>query len=168
MPAIRESDFHLFLSYTRTPDAALARELERLLESFHQTNLPGRAEPLPPLKVCVDGSDFSLPPVAENARADRVRGVLDVVYAHLGRSRELLVLCSTGAARSHWVENEVRWFIEKFGPGCVRIAFTEGDRPWDEPESYFPKPILEHGLHKGVAYDLRGYDARRAREWRQV
>jgi hypothetical protein len=168
MAAPRESAFHLFLSYTRTPDAALARELERLLEAFHQTQPPGRAEPLPPLSVCVDGSDFSLPPIEERARADQVRDVLDVVYNHLGRSRELLVLCSTGAAQSRWVENEVRWFIEKFGPGRVRVAFTEGDRPWDEPERYFPKPLLEHQLHKGVAYDLRGYDARRAREWHQV
>ena len=66
-----------------------------------------------------------------------------------------------GRGRGSLVHQQVR-------AGSVRIAFTEGDRPWDEPERYFPKPLLEHELHKGVAYDLRGYDARRAREWRQV
>jgi hypothetical protein len=160
--------FHLFLSYTRTPDAALAREVERLLEAFHRTQPPGRTEPLPPLSICVDGSDFTLPPIEERVRADRVRDVLDVVYDHLGRSRELLVLCSTGAAQSRWVEDEVRWFIDRHGAGRVRVAFTEGDRPWEEPARYFPKPLLDHALHKGVAYDLRGYDARRARAWHQV
>lgn len=29
--------YHLFGSYTRTPDAGLARELERFLECFHTT-----------------------------------------------------------------------------------------------------------------------------------
>jgi hypothetical protein len=162
--SVEEFGFHLFVSYTRTPDAALAGEIERFLESFHQTKLPEGSDPLGPLRVCVDGSDFSLPPDPGGIRRERVREVLDTVYHYLGQSRELLVLCSEGAAGSRRVEEEIRWFLEKFGAGRIRIAFTEGKEPWKEPTRYYPKPILDYDLHKAIAYDLRGYDARRARE----
>jgi hypothetical protein len=161
-----DTDFHLFVSYTRTPDAALAQEVERFLESFHTVQPPGGSEPLPPLRICVDGSDFSMPPVAE--REGRTREILDVVYAHLARARELLVLCSSGAAGSEWVDDEIRWFIVHQGAGRIRIAFTEGAAPQKEPARYFPPAVLEHGLLKGLAYDLRGYDPRRAKGWQQV
>ena len=160
------NDFHLFVSYTRTPDAAVAQEVERFLESFHKTRLPEHAEPLPPLRVCVDGSDFSMPPVAEPA--GRVREILDVVHAHLARARELLVLCSSGSACSKWVDEEIRWFVEHRGAARVRIAFTEGAAPHRERERFFPAAVLEHGLDRDLAYDLRGYDARRAKGWHQV
>src|SRR4051812_25902242 len=58
----------VFLSYARTPDAAVAREVDRVLESFHETVRQGGAlgkEVLRPLRVCIDGSDFSLPPPDE-------------------------------------------------------------------------------------------------------
>ena len=161
-----DTDFHLFVSYTRTPDAALAQEVERFLESFHNTRLPSQEESLSPLRICVDGSDFSMPPVAE--RAGRVREILDLVYAHLARARELLVLCSSGSARSEWVDKEIRWFIQHRGAGRVRIAFTEGTAPHREPERFFPPAVREHGLLRGLAYDLRGYDPRRAEGWHQV
>lgn len=164
--ASEKQDFQLFVSYTRTPDAELAREVERFLESFHTTMPSQQTESLPPLRICVDGSDFSMPPLAE--REGRVREVLDVVDSYLARSRELLVLCSTDAAGSDWVEKEIRSFIERSGAGGIRIAFTEGDAPWKDPARYCPSPILEHQLHKGIAYDLRGYDQRRARQWHQV
>jgi len=161
-----KQDFQLFVSYTRTPDTELAREVERFLESFHTVRPPGDPQSLPPLRICVDGSDFSMPPVAERER--HVREVLDVVYAHLARSRELLVLCSEEAARSRWVEKEISWFFDRYGGGRVRIAFTEGEAPWSQPTRYFPPSVLRHGLHKGIAYDLRGYDRRRAGSWHQV
>lgn len=100
------TDFHLFVSYTRTLDAALAQEVERFLQSFHTVQPPGGSESLPPLRICVDGSHFSMPPVAE--REGGARQILDVVYAHLARARELLALCWPGAARSEWVDKEIR------------------------------------------------------------
>ncbi|MEJ2455135.1 MAG: TIR domain-containing protein [Candidatus Thiodiazotropha sp.] len=162
----REQDYQLFVSYTRTPDAKLARELERFLESFHTVQPLGDPMPLTPLRVCVDGSDFSMPPMAE--REGRVRQVLDVVYTHLARSRELLVLCSEEAVDSRWVAQEISWFIEHYGSGRVRLAFTEGEAPWKEPARYFPRPLLDQGLDKSIAYDLRGYDRRRSSQWHQV
>ena len=160
--------FHLFVSYTRTPDGALARELERFLEAFDRTPLrPDLTAKLTPLHVCVDGSDFSLPPLADASDAAQ-EDVLSVVRRHLAMSRELLVLCSARAAASLWVTDEIRWFLEHRGPHAIRFAFTEGEQPWMEEQTYFSAPFLEHALHKGIAYDLRGYDARRAHGWKQV
>jgi len=62
-PFTRILKFHLFISYTRTPDGPLANEIERFLESFHQSSAaPAAGEKLDPLQVCIDGSDFRMPP----------------------------------------------------------------------------------------------------------
>lgn len=161
--------FNLFISYTRTPDGPLAREVERFLEAFHQTPLPVElATALPPLQVCLDGSDFSLPPLEEDASDAARRDVLGIIYSHLAQSRELLVLGSRGTAQSEWVDKEVRWFLDHAGPARVRLAFTEGNEPWAEPDAFFPPSVIEQKLHEGIAYDLRGYDKQRAQGWRQV
>ena len=161
--------YHLFVSYTRTPDGALAREVERFLESFHKTPMQlDETDKLTPLRICVDGSDFSLPPIEEVSTEATRRDALSVVYKHLAMSRELLVLCSARAAQSHWVTEEIRWFLEHRGPAAIRLAYTEGAQPWGELEKYFSSSVLEHELHKGIAYDLRGHDTRRAQGWKQV
>ena len=137
----KDYHYHLFVSYTRTPDGELAREVERFLEGFHAA-LPTAAPQLQALRVCVDGSDFNLPPPDADARTDgQRRDVLNVVFEHLARSRELLVLCSRRAARTRWIEEEVRWFIERRGAGSVRLAFTEGDDQGADPEQWFPAAI---------------------------
>ena len=56
----------------------------------------------------------------------RQRNVLNVVYAHLAESKELLVLCSRASAGSRWVAEEVRWFLKHRGAGAIRLAYTEG------------------------------------------
>lgn len=163
-------DYQLFVSYTRTPDGPLAREIERFLEAFHDSmRPPATTDPLSPLHICIDGSDFRMPPLeGEGLATGRERDVLSVVFAHLERARELLVLCSEASARSRWVEEEVRRFIELRGVGAVRLGYTEGTNPWDEPERYLAPTLRRHDLHKNIAYDLRGYDARRARALEQV
>jgi WD40 repeat protein len=162
--------YHLFISYTRTPDQALAHEIERFLESFHQTVLiPNREEPLPPLSVCLDSLDFGMPPMGDDRINDsRHRNVVEVLYDHLKESRELLILCSEASALSLWVKEEIQWFMENRGPGAIRLAFTEGNKPWLAPEKFIADPLLQNGLNQNMAYDFRGYDARRSREWYQV
>jgi hypothetical protein len=58
--------FQLSVSYTRVPDRASAREIERFLEAFDRTLLRSDvSSKLVPLQVCVDGSDFSHPLIKE-------------------------------------------------------------------------------------------------------
>src|SRR3982751_3510966 len=95
--------FDVFISYSTHPDYALARDLEQFLTTFHQ--LPGiEKHALAPLSVCVDGSSFL------QRRRGQVRRVDDVVREHLVRSRQLLVLCSTGAVGSTAVAAEIECF----------------------------------------------------------
>ena len=65
--------FDLFISYVRAPDGMLAKELERFLESFHKDlilNDAGKA--LRPLVVCIDNSDFNIPPADDKQVKDSV------------------------------------------------------------------------------------------------
>ena len=56
-------EFDLFISYSRIPDGVLAKELERLLESFHKDLVLNKMkQSLRPLSICIDNSDFSIPP----------------------------------------------------------------------------------------------------------
>ncbi|MCW5666587.1 MAG: hypothetical protein KIT35_22375 [Piscinibacter sp.] len=163
-------DYDLFVSYRREPDLALAREVERFLEAFHQTPVDAeRVGALRPLVVCVDGSDFSLPaPDAAGAEASGARDVGTVLERYLGRSKELLVLCSRAAALPSFVDDEVRWFLKHRGPGWIRLAFTEGEEPAAAIDEFLPPALRGSDLSKQIAYDLRGYDARRAQGWRKV
>jgi hypothetical protein len=162
----------VFLSYARTPDAVVAREVERVLESFHETVRRGGAlgvDVLAPLSVCVDGSDFSLPaPDERGAFDDAGEEVFDVIVRHLSMCRELLVLCSSGTARSPWIDREVRWFLERRGPGFIRVAVTEGTTASTAARNWLPKALLGLRFQKRIFYDLRGHDPRRARDWEKV
>src|ERR1700752_5073100 len=123
-------EFDLFLSYRRDPDLALAREIERFLEGFHLTPLEKDVGELRRLSACVDGQDFLLAsPGAGDAPESRSRDVHVVLDRYLGRSRELLVLCSRAAAEPSYLDEEVRWFLEHRGADWIRLAFTEGDEP---------------------------------------
>lgn len=163
-------DYDLFVSYRRDPDLPLAREIERFLEAFHQTPVDAeQVGALRPLVVCVDGSDFCLPPPdAPGGGTTAARDVATVLERYLGRSKELLVLCSRAAALPSFVDDEVRWFLRERGPAWIRLAFTEGEEPATAIEDYLPPALRGSGLGGQIAYDLRGYDARRARGWRKV
>lgn len=172
--------FELFVSYSRAPDGRLAKEIEKFLESFHKTPLlpeirEAEGEPSPPLptsleplQVCVDSSDFRMPPPGGKSAPASSQKVLDVAARHLAEARELLVLCSSGSRASPWVEKEVEWFLEHRGASAIRLAITEGEDPLAEPEKYFPPILLEHGLHHNIAYDFRGFRRREAAAWKKV
>ena len=153
--------FDVFISYSTRSDYLLARDLERFLTRFHQ--LPGiEKHSLTPLRVCVDGSTFL------QRRQGRVRRVDDVVQEHLARSRQLLVLCSTGAADSPAVRSEVQSFLDTDRAGDVHLAVTDGADPSASPEAYFPEPVRAAGLLETIWFDLRGFNKRAAREWFKV
>jgi WD40 repeat protein len=136
--------FDVFLSYATDPDYRFARELEAFLESFHRLRLPS-GERLPAIRVCRDGSDFR-----------RIGSVDDTLVAHLGQSRLLLVLCSSGAARSSMVDLELDWFLQHRGSESVLLAVTDGADPITRPEDVFSKRIIGQGLHRRPWYDFRG------------
>ena len=152
--------FDVFLSYARNPDRQTSKYVEHFLETFHRKVPASPNVKLEPLSVCRDSTDFSMP-----------RGsvpVHDLIGEHLKKCREILVLCSTGAAKSRYVDDEVRGFIEAGRP--IRLALTEGNDPTSSSEckSYFPPSVIQYGLHETLCYDLRALAGRRSRNWRSV
>ncbi len=178
---VNNPEYEIFISYTRDPDYKLARSLTAFLESFHKIPIPVARDgkqglQLLPLKVCLDGVTFSLPPAGMQTDAGEGSGtfvppdrsVNPVVESYLAKSRELLVLCSSGTVKSPWVNHEIEWWLAHRDAGSIRLAVTEGNHPWSDPASFFPSAIVQHGLHEGICYDLRGFYEKRAREWRKV
>ncbi|MDM0001832.1 TIR domain-containing protein [Variovorax sp. J22P240] len=158
--------YDLFISYSTDPDAELTRDLERFLEGFHRLPTPERL-PLRALRVCRDGSDFSLAQLRRQAAGDD-DAVTSLIRGYLAQSEQLLVVCSRRARESRWVDLETRWFLEQRGPGQVLLAVSEGVDPGAEPADIFPAAAMEAGLHRKPWYDLRGFDAKAARSFRKV
>lgn len=160
-----EFEYDLFLSYSTNPDYRLARDLERFLESFHL--LPTQGEfALKSLNVCRDGSDFYLPPVRERSGNDDDR-TREVIEGALVKCRHLLVICSYNAPSSRYVNFELSWFLDH-RPENILLAVSEGEDPGAEPASVFPPRVLQSGLYKGIWYDFRGHNWRKAAGWQKV
>ena len=150
--------FDLFVSYATDPDFRFARRLESFLETFHNIRLSSDIA-LKPLRICRDGSDF---------HAAAREGTGPTLEQYLERSNELLVLCSTRARSSRWVDAEINWFLEHRGAGSIRVATTEGARLRTLPADVFPPALIDAGLHTGIAYDFRGRDSRASMTWESV
>jgi WD40 repeat protein len=155
------AEFDVFISYATDPDYFLARALYRFLTTFHTlpTIAPRR---IPALSVCLDSGSFL------RRHGDRVLPVTEMVELYLQRSRQLLVLCSSGAVRSKHVAFEIEWFLRHRGEAGMHFAVTEGPNPSADPALVFPAAVLAAGLQQSVWYDLRGLRRWRARRWKLV
>ncbi len=152
-------DFDLFISYGTAVDYRLARDLESFLESVHRLEVTA-GPPLRELRVCRDGSDFHVSHHTGETAA--------TIELYLGKSEELLVLCSRTSRESVCVRDEVKWFLKNRGPEGIRLAITEGsDVNLLEHEVFAPE-LIEAGLHRRIAYDFRGFRGRASRAWRAV
>jgi WD40 repeat protein len=150
--------FRLFISYATDSDFRFARRLESFLETFHRLPTPAGSI-LEPLQVCRDGSDF---------HSSGGQGVKPTLEQYLSRSEELLVLCSTRARSSKWVDEEVNWFLKHRGADRIRVAVTEGMRPDRLDSDVFPPALVDAGLSAAIAYDFRGSRGRASESWESV
>src|SRR5262245_25329667 len=157
--------YDAFISYATDPDYHLVRELEIFLETFHDTPTPSRIA-LRPLKICVDGSEFTLP--KEFPFEDPHAELPGIVEAYLAASRYLLVVSSRGARGSAWVRKEIEWFLTHRPREQVLLAVSQGNDPAESPEEVFPEPIIKAGLHRRLWYDLRGYRREEGQQWKKV
>ncbi len=148
-----------FLSYSHVDTAAAAR-LHRQLEIFRVPRpLVGAPHPLGTIPKRVIPIFRDRQELA--AASDLGREISDA----LDQSRYLIVLCSPAAARSRWVDQEVREFKRRHGEDRVLAAIVEGE-PFaaDEAEECFPLALRQRVDRKGkltgrpaepVAADLR-------------
>lgn len=158
--------YDLFISYSTDPDAALARDVERFLESFHHLKTP-KEMALRALNVCRDGSDFSLARLRERAASEQ-GAVTVLIEGYLKQSRQLLVICSDRARDSEWVNLEIRWFLEHRGAESIVLAVSEGVDPGVDAAVIFSPIVLAAALNGKPWYDFRAFRGRPSREWRKV
>lgn len=130
--------YSAFISYNHN-DRAWAGWLHRELERYRiPESLLGRASPVGQL-------ERRLPPVFQDREELATSSDLaQSVREALSQSGNLIVICSTTAVRSRWVNEEVRAFRE-LGRGdriqCLIVPEMDGeDRP---PKEIFPVALLE-------------------------
>lgn len=86
------------------------------------------------------------------------------IESALSESRYFILLASSEAAASHWVDQEVRWWREKRTYDTVLIALTEGELRWDAERGDFqPSAPIPDGLRGWFPREPLWVDLRWAR-----
>lgn len=125
-----------------------------LLKQLERYSIPprlrGRETPLGVLGM-------RLPPVFQDreelaASTDLAQSVKDA----LGQSSSLIVICSPNAARSQWVNEEIRHFTALGRRDRIQLLVVDGDaKGGDEPTASFPPALFENGGTEPLAADIR-------------
>lgn len=136
--------YNAFVSYSHA-DRALGAKLFRRLDAYRT---PKR----------LAGADAVFGPVPEKLYPcfrDReelkaARDLRTILDNALQRSNHLVVLCSPAAARSRWVDHEIRSFSELGKSDRIHAVIAEG-----EPDEVMPPALRDVGLTTVLAADLR-------------
>ncbi|MFC0004997.1 toll/interleukin-1 receptor domain-containing protein [Micromonospora siamensis] len=138
-----------FISYSHT-DRRFARALHRRLEGYR---LPRRVRPSP---WSAGPSPVRLRPVfrdhEELPASTDLGGHLRVA---LDQSRNLVVLASSGAARSRWVDSEVRHFLDRGRAHDILLVVRDGN-PGDPLDPAVLPPALRGRVDEALWVDTRG------------
>ena len=110
------SSYDAFVSYSHAADGRLAPALQTGLQSLAKPWYRRRA-----LRVFRDKTSLSASPELWPA-----------IERALGQARYFVLLASPEAARSPWVDREVRWWRAHRGRDTVLIVLTNGQLVWDE------------------------------------
>jgi len=127
-----------FISYAHA-DEAMAARLHHALETF---KIPGdislsRDRKLHP--IFRDTTELT----AHHSLSEKIQDAVN-------SSRFLIVLCSSAAKSSHWVNEEIRLFRKLHGENSILCALLEGS-----PKTSFPPALIEGG-REPLAANLSG------------
>lgn len=136
----------MFLSYSHALDGKLAPALQAGLERFAKPWYRPRA-----LRVFRDSASLSANP-----------GLWSSIEQALASSSWLALMASPEAARSPWVDREVKWWVENKSPQHVLVVLTEGEFVWPEGSGHLDptKAALPPSLHGVFAEESRWVDLR--------
>lgn len=143
----KPAHYRAFFSYARA-DGKLAGRLHRYLDAYKVPSalrgMNGARGPVP----------ASLHPIFRD-REDLAGGgeLGERLRAALEASEALIVLCTPTAAKSQWVDEEIRLFRDKFGNGSIFPVIGAGDPESDDPEVQCMPPSLRGSTV--LAADLR-------------
>jgi WD40 repeat protein len=143
--------YDAFMSYSHALDGTLAptfqRELERFAKPWYRTRS---------LRVFRDDVSLGAHP-----------GLWTSIEQALTRSDWFLLMASPEAARSPWVDREVRWWLANRSPQNLLIALTGGELTWAEQGSDAGGPAatsLPPALRGALREEPRWVDLRWLRE----
>ncbi len=114
-------DYQAFVSYSHEPDGRLAGALQSSLQRF--------AAPwyrLRTMRIFLDKVSLSANPALWQS-----------IEEALGQSHYLLLLASTASAQSHWVRQEVQWWLQHRSADKLLICLTDGVIVWDDKAGDF-------------------------------
>ena len=108
------SRYDAFVSYSHGQDQALAQALQSELQRFACPWYRPRA-----LRIFRDQTNMSASP-----------GLWPSIELALEQSSWFILMASPASAKSHWVQEEVQWWLTHRGPGQILIALTLGEINW--------------------------------------
>jgi tetratricopeptide (TPR) repeat protein len=135
-----EPHYAAFISYSHADEAA-ASQWQRWLESYR---LPGS------LAGMAAGGSRIGPVFRDRADLAAATDLTDAIRSALAQARALLVLCSPDAARSPWVEAEIRLFRDLHPDRPVLAVVVRGDPPTSMPPALIAdgREPLAADMHK--------------------
>lgn len=142
--------YSAFISYNHR-DRDWAVWLHRALESYRiPKRLWGQAAPWGPLKS-------KLPPVFRDR--DELATSVDLgasVRDALAQSATLIVICSPNSAKSKWVNEEIKTFVESGRGQHIRLIIVDGEPHSPDPDrECLPPFLLRGGEPEPLAADVR-------------
>lgn len=161
--AERQFEYDAFLSYSTSADYQLARNLEAFLESFHRTKTR-EAIQFRELRICRDGSDFSVAQYRRTARGSSASGnseseeaeVRNLIGRMLEKCRYLLLVWPGNEHVTPWMDWELEWWMKNRSPESVLLLLSHEDADFGT-HAFFSEAIVRVGLNKRKWYDLRGH-----------
>jgi WD40 repeat protein len=119
-------NYEAFLSYSHAADGQLAPKLEQSLKRFGrwfwQSSMP----------VFRDETTLALTP-----------HLWPVIKNKIDESGSFILLASPDAAKSKWVDMEVRYWLETRGPDRLFIVVTSGTVHWDQQANDFDWTVTD-------------------------
>jgi WD40 repeat protein len=147
--------YDAFVSYSHAADGRLAPALQAGLQSLAKPWYRRRA-----LRVFRDKTSLSATPKLWPA-----------IEQALAQARYFVLLASPEAARSPWVDREIRWWRAHRGRDTVLIVLTDGKLVWDESIGDFDSDetnAIPSGLRGWFTAEPPWVDLRWARNKRHV
>lgn len=141
--------YDAFISYAHAKDKSVALPLQSLMQTLGKPWYRRRM-----LRVFRDETSLSANPKLWSS-----------IENALSESRYLVLLVSREAAASHWVNQEVQWWLSHKDSSTILLALTDGELTWDESKGDFAEtantavPAPLRGVLKEEPFwiDLRPY-----------
>jgi hypothetical protein len=115
--------YKAFISYSHAADGKLAPALQRTLHGFAKPWYRLRA-----IRVFRDKTSLSLTPA-----------LWPTIEKALDDSEYFILLASPEATASHWVQQEVHYWLEHKSPDKLLIVLTAGEISWDSTVNNFDR-----------------------------